>query len=62
MKNAAVRFKPGQRVRHVVFGDGVVIESRPDRDDEMVTVHFERVGLKRLIAGLAALELLGGAK
>jgi len=62
VKNAAVRFKPGQRVRHVVFGDGVVIESRPDRDDEMVTVHFERVGLKRLIAGLAALELLGGAK
>lgn len=51
-------FRPGQRVRHAIFGEGVVIESRPDRGDEMVTVHFERAGLKRLIAGIASLELI----
>jgi DNA helicase-2/ATP-dependent DNA helicase PcrA len=52
------QFGAGQRVRHPVFGEGLVIESRVDGHDEIVTVHFEGAGLKRLMAGLASLEQL----
>jgi DNA helicase-2/ATP-dependent DNA helicase PcrA len=45
-------------VRHATFGAGLVVESRADRDDELVTVVFEEVGLKRLLASLAHLERL----
>ncbi len=54
------RFRAGQRVRHATFGEGLVIESRVDGGDEIVTVSFEEVGLKRLMAGLAPLERLKG--
>jgi DNA helicase-2/ATP-dependent DNA helicase PcrA len=54
------QFCAGQRVRHATFGEGLVIESRVDRDGEMVTVAFEDMGLKRLMAGLANLERLEG--
>ncbi len=55
---STTRFRAGQRVRHHTFGEGLVIESRTARGDEMVTVAFERVGLKRLMADIARLELL----
>jgi DNA helicase-2/ATP-dependent DNA helicase PcrA len=47
-------------VRHVTFGEGLVVESRVDGGDEIVTVLFEEVGLKRLLANLAPLESLEG--
>jgi hypothetical protein len=43
-----------------VFGEGLVIESRIDGGDEMISVHFENAGLKRLIVGMAPLEQLEG--
>ncbi len=46
---AVPRFAAGDRVVHRVFGEGVVLESRPDGDDEQVTVAFEEVGLKRVM-------------
>jgi DNA helicase-2/ATP-dependent DNA helicase PcrA len=52
------RFRAGQRVRHSAFGEGLVIQSRVDGADEIVTVSFEGFGLKRLMADLAPLELL----
>jgi DNA helicase-2/ATP-dependent DNA helicase PcrA len=54
------QFRAGQRVRHPVFGEGLVIESRIDGGDEMITLHFEDAGLKRLIVGMAPLESLDG--
>jgi len=54
------RYKTGQRVRHASFGEGIVIESRGAGDDEEVTVAFEAVGLKRLVASMANLQLLKG--
>jgi DNA helicase-2/ATP-dependent DNA helicase PcrA len=50
------RFRVGERVQHATFGEGLVVESRLDGADEIVTVVFEEVGLKRLIAGMAKLE------
>jgi DNA helicase-2/ATP-dependent DNA helicase PcrA len=52
------KFRAGQRVQHATFGEGLVIQSRVDGEDEVVTVHFESVGLKRLMAGMANLERL----
>ena len=54
------RFGPGQRVRHATFGEGLVLQSRADHGDEMVTVVFEEAGPKRLLASLAHLEVVGG--
>jgi len=56
---AQPRFHAGQRVRHTAFGEGLIVESRADGGDEIVTVIFEDVGLKRLMASLAPLEGLG---
>jgi DNA helicase-2/ATP-dependent DNA helicase PcrA len=52
------KFRAGQRVQHATFGEGLVIQSRVDGEDEVVTVHFEGVGLKRLMANMANLERL----
>ena len=52
------RYKPMMRVRHVTFGDGIVLESKLEDGDETVSVHFESVGLKRLAASLANLEII----
>jgi DNA helicase-2/ATP-dependent DNA helicase PcrA len=54
------RFRAGMRVQHPSFGDGVVMESRIDSEDETVTIAFARAGVKRLAASLARLEVLDG--
>jgi DNA helicase-2/ATP-dependent DNA helicase PcrA len=56
----AARYKSGQRVRHKLFGEGIVIDSRVRGDDEEVDVAFEEVGLKRLVASIADLAMLKG--
>jgi DNA helicase II / ATP-dependent DNA helicase PcrA len=56
----ATRYKSGQRVKHKLFGEGIVIASHLRGDDEEVDVAFEEVGLKRLVASIAKLELLKG--
>ncbi len=55
---AQPRFRPGDRVRHATFGEGVVLQSTLSGGDEIVTVLFPRVGEKRLLAGYAPLERL----
>ena len=52
------RYRPGDHVRHPAWGDGVVMESRVQEDDETVDVFFESVGFKRLVASMANLEIL----
>ena len=51
------RYRAGMRVAHAAFGDGVVLESELDREDEIVTIQFP-VGVKRLAASLAPLDIL----
>lgn len=50
------RFKALDKVRHNLWGEGVVLESRLADDDEVLTIQFKSVGLKKLSAGLANLE------
>jgi DNA helicase-2/ATP-dependent DNA helicase PcrA len=46
------------RVQHPVWGEGMVLNSRIQDQDETVDVMFKSVGLKRLVASLANLEIL----
>jgi DNA helicase-2/ATP-dependent DNA helicase PcrA len=49
-------FTPGSRVSHPVWGEGMVLNSRIQDDDEIVDVFFEAVGLKRVAASLANMK------
>jgi hypothetical protein len=49
----------GTKVRHPEFAEGIILNTKNDGDDEIVTIVFESVGIKRLAASLAKLELLG---
>jgi DNA helicase-2/ATP-dependent DNA helicase PcrA len=52
------KFRAGTHVRHQVWGEGIVLDSRIQDDDEIVDVVFESVGIKRLAASLANLTVL----
>jgi DNA helicase-2/ATP-dependent DNA helicase PcrA len=51
------QYAAGMRVNHPVWGEGMVLNSRLDREDEIVDVFFAGVGLKHLAASLARLEI-----
>jgi DNA helicase-2/ATP-dependent DNA helicase PcrA len=51
-------FKPGDRVVHPKFGEGLVLRSTRLRDDEEVEVFFGSAGGKRLSAELSGLKKL----
>ena len=54
----SAKYSAGMRVRHAAFDEGVVLNSRIDDGDEIVDIVFESVGIKRLAASLANLEIL----
>lgn len=53
------RYQPGTHVLHPVWGDGMVLNSRLQDDDEIVDIFFENVGMKRVAASLANLKTKG---
>ena len=52
------KFRAGTRVRHSSWGEGIVLDSKIQDEDEIVDVVFESVGIKRLSASLANLKIL----
>jgi DNA helicase-2/ATP-dependent DNA helicase PcrA len=52
------RFRAGMKVRHSAWGEGLVLNSKIQNDDETVDVVFESVGIKRLAASLANLKVV----
>ena len=48
--------KSGDRVRHGVFGEGLVVSARPLDGDSEVVVTFQGVGVKRLLMSFAKLD------
>lgn len=52
------RFHPGMRVNHPVWNEGMVLNSRIQDDDEIVDIFFEEMGLKRVAASLAKLDII----
>jgi DNA helicase-2/ATP-dependent DNA helicase PcrA len=53
------QFKPGDRVDHGLFGQGIVLKSELTSDDEEVTVAFAGKGTKTLMASFAKLRKVG---
>jgi DNA helicase-2/ATP-dependent DNA helicase PcrA len=54
-----VRFRPGERVLHHLFGEGIVLKSELESGTEFVEVQFQgRYGKKRLSMDYARLEKL----
>jgi DNA helicase II / ATP-dependent DNA helicase PcrA len=51
-------FQPGSRVNHSVWGEGMVLNSRNQDDDEVVDIFFQDIGLKRVVASLAKLVVI----
>ena len=51
-----LKLEIGDHVHHKIFGDGVVINCSPNKDDQEITVAFEGAGVKRLLLSLAPLE------
>jgi len=44
------------QVRHPKFGLGTILRLEGDGDDTKLTVHFERYGLKKMVAKYAGLQ------
>ncbi|HEY5904104.1 MAG TPA: UvrD-helicase domain-containing protein [Anaerolineales bacterium] len=53
-----VKFRAGIRVRHAVWGEGIILNSRVQDGDEIVDIVFESVGIKRVAASLANLTII----
>ena len=53
-----IKFRAGTHVRHQMWGEGIVLDSRIQDDDEIVDVIFESVVIKRLSASLANLTVV----
>jgi len=51
-------YKMGQRVSHVKFGEGVVLQMEGEDAQERVQINFQGVGLKWLMLSYAKLEVL----
>jgi DNA helicase-2/ATP-dependent DNA helicase PcrA len=49
-------FRPGQKVRHPKYGEGVVYRREGEGDDAKITVKFPRFGEKKLVEKFAQLE------
>jgi len=55
-QSAAGGLKPGMRVKHATFGVGTVLSVEEHTDDYKITVRFNSVGQKKLLAKFAKLE------
>ena len=51
-----IGFRPGQRVRHPKYGEGMVYQREGDGEDAKITVQFPKFGLKKLVEKYAQLE------
>ena len=57
-ESAETEFHALDKVRHSSWGEGTVLESKIEGDDEIVTIQFKSVGLKKVIAGMTKLVKL----
>jgi DNA helicase-2/ATP-dependent DNA helicase PcrA len=51
-----LELKAGDHVRHAQFGDGVVVNCQPIKDDSEVVIAFTGSGVKKLLLSFAKLE------
>lgn len=58
--SSSVSFKPGMRVSHPQFGEGTVSAVSGVGSTAIITISFDRSGIRRLAAGYAPLTILKG--
>ncbi|MFO8035276.1 MAG: UvrD-helicase domain-containing protein [Anaerolineales bacterium] len=51
------QYDPGQKVIHPKWGKGIILNSKIQDDDEVLDIYFDSVGMKKVIASLANLEV-----
>jgi len=56
INNAELKYKKGDRVVHHTFGHGIVVNSVAFGNDERVSINFEGIGMKHLMAAFAKLQ------
>ncbi|KAF0109224.1 MAG: DNA helicase II / ATP-dependent DNA helicase PcrA [Anaerolineaceae bacterium] len=52
------QYRAGMKIRHAIWGDGIVLNARLQDNDETVDAVFESVGIKRMVASLAKIEII----
>ena len=52
------RYQLGQRVSHVKFGEGVVLQVEGEGAQERVQINFANAGMKWLMLSYASLDVL----
>ncbi len=57
-KAGSLNYGKGDRVRHMKFGEGTVLEIENGKRDYEITVSFDQAGVKKLFASFAKLEKL----
>ena len=55
-KAPKVSFNVGDSVMHKVFGQGVIVSSKPMGNDAMLEIAFQKAGTKKLMANFAKLQ------
>ena len=55
-KAPTVSFNVGDSVMHKVFGQGVIVSSKPMGNDAMLEIAFQKAGTKKLMANFAKLQ------
>lgn len=55
-KTSKLNYDVGDRVRHINFGEGRVIDIEDGAKDYKVSVDFDKFGVKKMFAGFAKLE------
>ena len=56
--NHSVKYSVGQKVRHNMFGDGIITSVTAMSSDSLLEVEFETVGKKKLMANYARLTIM----
>ncbi|MDD6312208.1 MAG: 3'-5' exonuclease [Firmicutes bacterium] len=49
-------FNTGDRVQHIIFGDGEIVSAKPMAQDVLYEINFEKVGIKKLMGNYAKLK------
>ncbi|MBR2384724.1 MAG: ATP-binding domain-containing protein, partial [Clostridia bacterium] len=52
------KFHTGVKVKHKKFGEGTIIELKPNGDDTIGVIAFKGVGIKQLVLRLAPIEVI----
>lgn len=55
---SSAEIKAGVRIKHKVFGKGIIIAVKNSGDDKQITVHFDSAGLKNLLLSVSPIEIL----